>query len=68
MRPLVTCVIAAHNHSEQIERATRSVLDQQGLPQPALELLVDDGECSVATNRAFAPARVIPLSLGAGST
>ncbi|HYV14737.1 MAG TPA: glycosyltransferase [Conexibacter sp.] len=44
MDPLVTCVVCAYNYAPYVERAVRSALGQQGLPDGALELIViDDG-------------------------
>ena len=44
MDPLVTCVVCAYNYAPYVERAVRSALGQQGLPDGALEVIVvDDG-------------------------
>ncbi len=44
MTPLVTCVICAYDYEAYVERAVRSALDQRGLPEGAVEVIVvDDG-------------------------
>jgi hypothetical protein len=44
MTPLVTCVICAYDYEAYVERAVRSALDQRGLPDDAVEVIVvDDG-------------------------
>ncbi|MBS1869201.1 MAG: glycosyltransferase [Actinobacteria bacterium] len=44
MEPLVTCVVISYNYGAYVEAAVRSVLDQQGMPAGALEVIVvDDG-------------------------
>jgi Glycosyl transferase family 2/Glycosyl transferases group 1 len=54
MAPLVTCVVCAYNYGPYVERAVRSALGQQGLPDGALEVIVVDDGSTDATPQILA--------------